>query len=62
MDRTKTVYAAEHLLDQIWPQKDTTKLLRAIGDPEDRLSGEDETELRERLGRTLYPEYFTNGC
>ena len=56
-DRTKTVQAAEYLLGHVWPEKDATAMLKVVGDPTKRLSGDEDTELRNALGRMLFPEY-----
>ncbi|KAF2622986.1 hypothetical protein BU25DRAFT_351121, partial [Macroventuria anomochaeta] len=56
-DRTKTVQAAEYLLGHVRPEKDATAILKVVGDPTKRLSGDEGTELRNALGRMLFPEY-----
>lgn len=54
-DRMKTVQAAEFLLNHAWPEKDADAVLKIVGNPAERLSDSDETELRRALGRILYP-------
>lgn len=61
LDHTKTVFAAEYLLGLIWTEVDATAMLEVIGDPAKRLSEVDETELRKRLCRMLYPERSVDG-
>lgn len=55
-DRMKTVQAAEHLLEHIPPEKNASAILEIVGNPAKRLSEDDNTGLRKRLGLLLYPE------
>ncbi|KAJ8112008.1 hypothetical protein OPT61_g5522 [Boeremia exigua] len=55
-DSTKTVRAAECLLNHLWADKDALALLEVAGNPAKRLSEDEEMELREPLGRMLCPE------
>jgi hypothetical protein len=59
-DRTKTALAAEYLLNHVWNEKDALAMLDVMGDPAKKLSGEDETELRKRLGQALFPGRFVD--
>jgi hypothetical protein len=56
-DRTKTVQAAKYLLRYVWSEKNADATLEAMGNPAKRLSGDDNTELRKRLGTLLCPEH-----
>ena len=56
-DHTKTICAAEYLLGHAWPEKDAAVILEVVGNPAKRLSEEESTELRNKLGHLLYPEY-----
>lgn len=56
-DRMKTVQAAQHLLEHVWPERDASAMLELVGNPAKRLQEDDNTELRKKLGHLLCPEY-----
>lgn len=54
-DAAKVIVVAEELLEYVWPDKSATDVVEQIGNPYEKFSDVEDTELRIKFRKLLYP-------